>query len=136
MNGDSKNSRSRAGDELGQLRERFEQWRQQKRDRRQRIPSALWDAAAGQARQRGVCLVARTLRLDYLRLKKRASSVPQQQRSSSMPFVECLLPGPAAASENVIELINRQGARMILRLPASSHHDWLEWAQLFWRQAP
>jgi hypothetical protein len=49
MNGDSKNSRSRAGDELGQLRERFEQWRQQKRDRRQRIPSALWDAAAGLA---------------------------------------------------------------------------------------
>lgn len=137
MNGDSKNRQAQAWDELGQLRERFEQWRQQKRDRRQRIPSALWDAAAGLARQRGVYPVARTLRLDYLMLKKRAGMAPQRRRSpAGMPFVECLLPGPVVASENVIELVNRQGARMILRLPGSGREDWLGLAQLFWQEAP
>jgi hypothetical protein len=137
MNGDFKINREEAGDELGQLRVRFEQWRQQKRHRRQRIPSALWDAATGLARQRGIYPVARTLRLDYILLKKRAGLACERQRSpATMPFVECLLPGPAIASENVVELVNRHGARMILRLPGSNRQDWQALAQLFWREAP
>jgi hypothetical protein len=129
--------RSEAGDELGHLRERFEQWRRQKRHRRQRIPAALWDAATGLARQHGVSPVARALGVDYVMLKARAGVVPRLRRSAStMPFVECLLPGPEVASENVIELIHRRGARMILRLHGTGRGDWLELAQLFLREAP
>ncbi|MBV5333691.1 hypothetical protein JZU57_00170, partial [bacterium] len=51
-------------------------------------------------------------------------------------FVECMLPGASIGSESVIELVNGQGARMILRLPGSGRQDWLELAQLFLRKAP
>jgi hypothetical protein len=129
--------REESVDEIRHLREQFDQWRLQKSHRRQSIPPALWDAATGLARQYGVFPVARSLRIDYGRLKERMGNPPGLPRSAAtMPFVECLLPGPAAASENVLELVNRQGARMILRLHGSCRQDWLELAQLFLREAP
>ena len=60
-----------AGDSLEALRQRFEQWRQGRRQG-ERIPAAMWVAAVKEARTRSVYRVARALRLDYAMLKLRA----------------------------------------------------------------
>jgi hypothetical protein len=69
--------------ELEQLRRRFEGFRNMQFVR-SRLPESLWVAAAELARRRGVNPTARTLRLDYTGLKKRAvsSTVTRGRRQS------------------------------------------------------
>ncbi len=135
MNGDHVNDRDGTPRALGLLRYRFEHWRRQNGPgHRRRIPTELWEEAAVLAREHGVVKVARTLRLDYSTLKHRAgvhAHRPPQQRMS--PFVELVMPDAQAMSENLIELVNRQGARMTLRLHASGNQILLELAEVFLR---
>jgi hypothetical protein len=49
------------------------------------------------------------------------------------PFVELRMPGSEATAENVIELVNRQGARMTLRLPPSCRQAVVDLAEVFLR---
>jgi len=58
-----------ARDSLEALKQRFEQWRGQ-RKQGERIPTAMWTAAVKEARARSVYRVARALRLDYRRAKQ------------------------------------------------------------------
>jgi len=57
---------------LENVRLRFERWRRS-RTGRQRIPETLWAAAVDLARDYGVHRTAKTLRLDYYRLRKRVT---------------------------------------------------------------
>jgi hypothetical protein len=120
---------------LERLRDRFEQWRQQNGPRhRRRIPTALWEAAAVLAREHGVVTVARRLRLDYSTLKQRAGvHAPRSSPPRPDPFVELVLPDARAVTENRVELVNRQGARLTLRLPGPERQTLLALAEVFLR---
>jgi hypothetical protein len=136
MNGENLNGKSGAPGALGRLQDRFAQWRQQSGPgQRRRIPNAFWEEASVLARQQGVFKVARTLRLDYATLKKRAGvNADRQRQQTPVPFVELMMSGPTATSENVIELVNRQGARMTLRLHPACRQAIVDLAEVFLRQ--
>ena len=55
---------------VAQLQRQLEQFRSSQPERT-KLPESLWQAAVELARQHGVHPVARPLRLDYTRLKKR-----------------------------------------------------------------
>jgi hypothetical protein len=135
MNGDHKNDRDGIPRALGQLRDRFERWREQNGPGcRRRIPKEFWEGASVLARGHGVFKVARTLRLDYATLKQRAGvhgHRPPRPRTS--PFVELVMPDARAMSDNLIELVNRQGARMTLRLHAPGSQTLRELTEVFLR---
>ena len=103
--------------ELEQVRQELEQWRSTQAHRSP-IPEPLWGAAAKLARQHGVQLTARTLRLDYARLKARVK--PKARRKSAVrsspalrravpAFVELLAPRPGSSQECRVELEGPRG---------------------------
>jgi hypothetical protein len=100
-----------------------------------RLPQARWTSAGTLALTHGVGAVARTLRLDYNKLKRQvapsASAVPLAPAS----FVE-LRPRewmPQAATLCRMELSDRAGAKMTLELPCDSATV-VGVAQAFWRR--
>jgi hypothetical protein len=122
--------------DLNELRDQLEQWRQSQAGVI-RLPEALWISAATLAVTHGVGPVARTLRLDYSKLKRQ---VPQASAaglpSAPAAFVE-LRPHqwlPQATTACRIELSDRHGAKMTLELPCDSATV-VGVAQAFWRRA-
>jgi len=138
MNGDCLSSGDGIPRALGHLRARFEQWRQRNGlGHRRRIPADLWEEASVLARELGVFRVASTLQLDYATLKQRAGDhLPQRPQHPPDPFVELTLPGPESGPQQVIELVNRQGARLTLRLHALESQALLDLAEVFLRKRP
>ena len=100
---------------------RLESWRKSGSSRR-RIPEPLWRAAAELARRVGVNPIARQLRLDYYSLKRRVQKAPPTKarskpaESPSPSFVEVEFPAPGVTAECVIEVEDRWGRRMTVRL--------------------
>ena len=87
---------------LEELQGRFATWRSTGR-KGERIPEALWEAAAVAARELGVNRVSRAAGLDYTRLKRRVagSGAPQAETSPTATgpvFVE--LPTDSVASRS------------------------------------
>ena len=113
------------GESLEQLGQRFKHWRET-RVRSQRIPAQMWTAAVQMALQLGVQRVAKVLRVDYERLKRRVQGaggvVPAGKigtRKVDTVFVEMLVSPPTAAPgrcECALELENAQGAKMRMEL--------------------
>src|SRR5215471_20342359 len=104
---------------LEETRQQLEHWRST-RACRARVPEALWAAAVGLARQHGLYPTARTLRLDYTRLKERVESAgegeghaPRRTREVPPSFVELRAAGSAAECEIEWE---RPGGKMRMQL--------------------
>jgi hypothetical protein len=106
---------------MEQARQQLERWRRT-RPHRSRIPEPLWAVAVELARQHGLYATARTLRLDYTRLKARLKSARRACGVSSEPtsspteppaFVELIGPGPPSFPESVVELEGPCGRRRI-----------------------
>ena len=135
MNGDKMNNQDGFRGELEQLHRDFAQWRQQNGQRRVKIPEHLWQDAAVLARSHGVTKVATTLRLDYHKLKELAGVTVhhKQVQRSELSFVELMMPGPGMAAERVIELINRKGCRMTIRLSQHCVRDLVDLTEVFLR---
>lgn len=121
--------------DLNQLRRQLAAWRRAQSGR-PRLPDALWRAATDVARTQGPSRVARLLRLDYYKLRKRLAAT-----ASLLPappaFVE--LKGAqmfgTALGESAVELSDGTGARMTLRV----RHDVATLVALvesFWRRSP
>ena len=116
---------SSPGQSLEQLGLRLKCWREA-RVRGQRIPVEMWTAAVDMARQFGVQPVAKGLRVDYGRLKRRvqgaggvAHAGKIDTRKVDSRFVEMLVSAPNSAPgrcECALELENAQGAKMRLEL--------------------
>jgi len=117
---------SQSGDSLEELKQRFEQWRGE-RKQGERIPTAMWTAAVKEARARSVYRVARALRLDYAMLKLRAhphgkarGAAPSSQVAprfvelfaATMP-VTSTTPAAPGRPECVVEMQNVRGAKMM-----------------------
>ena len=102
--------------DLRQLQRQLGTWRRQQSGR-VRLPEAVWISAATLAQRHGASLVARTLHLDYYKLRQRLTG-RFLLRGAPPAFVELQVaqaPGPSAG-EVAVELSDGTGARMTLRL--------------------
>jgi len=132
--------------DLHRLQQQLRGWRRSQTGRA-RLPENLWRAAAELARSQGPSTVARTLRLDYYKLRERlAASAPavvvapvgrvealEERRRPD--FVEVKVAGftEVGAGESVVALDDGTGARMTLRVggdPATL----VALAESFWRR--
>ena len=87
---------------------RFERWRSGHKARLP-IPNALWKAAAEAAREHGVFRAAKSLRLDYTKLKRVMESDAASIRAPSPRFVELAPADGIAMAECMIELEGPRG---------------------------
>ena len=121
--------------DLNQLRHQLNRWRQSQSGAT-RLPQALWTSAATLALTHGVGPVARTLRLDYTKLKRQVPPPAQAAPVAPASFVELRprewLPQVAAACR--IEVSDPAGAKMTLELPCDPATV-VGVAQAFWRRA-
>jgi hypothetical protein len=121
--------------DLNQLRHQLDRWRQSQSGAT-RLPEALWISAATLASTHGVGPVARTLRLDYNKLKRQVPQAPADSVPMAPPsFVE-LRPRewlPQAAAVCRIELSDPAGAKMTVDLPWDTPTV-VGLAQAFWRR--
>jgi hypothetical protein len=123
--------------DLSQLRRQLDLWRQSQSPCT-RLPDALWKSAATLVKTHGVGCVARTLRLDYTKLKRRVTERPgiSVQPSTPPAFVELQLDGALndATRSCRVELSNPAGGKMTVHLPCDAPAV-LGLAQAFWRRA-
>jgi len=89
------------------------------------------------ARGYGLSRVAQALRVNYAALKRHllAAATPQAARSGAVApeFVEVPTTACSSTSQWVIELEDRRGSKLTLRLAASDHAAALALAQGLWR---
>ena len=119
--------------DLNQLQRQLFAWRRQQSGR-PRLPEAVWSAATELARNQGPSLVARTLRLDYYKLRQRLAG-PSSLLTALPTFVE-VKGEPTSGSgleESSVELSDGTGARMTLRV-RSELATLVALAQSFWRR--
>jgi hypothetical protein len=120
--------------DLNRLQRQLSGWR-----RRQagpvRLPEAVWKAATELARTQSPSRVARTLCLDYYKLRERLAGTASLQRTTTA-FVEVKSPwvSEAVTDQAAVELSDGTGARMTLRV-RSDLSTLLALAQSFWRRA-
>jgi hypothetical protein len=99
---------------LEEVQGQFELWRQQ-RTKGQRIPEALWKAAAALYPRHSIYQISRALRLDHMDLKARVG-VGERRRSKRKQepqFIE--LPFTSSAvdtAECLVKVRDRRGARI------------------------
>jgi hypothetical protein len=91
---------------------RFERWRKSHRGRLP-IPEGLWASAAELAREHGVFLTAKVLRLEYGKLKHMAAAAAGSAPAAATTFLELVPPQTAGLSECVIELEGPRGKMRI-----------------------
>ena len=114
--------------DVAQLRDRVDHWRKTRR-KRSPMPEALWDEAASLARVHGVYPICRAVRLNYENLRKRAEQAAHGSHDGEAcpgGFVElsaAQLLGAPASTQTVLELSDREGTRLTLRLPPGGEVD-------------
>jgi hypothetical protein len=122
-----------ARDILSEVESQFERWRRSRR-RGTRIPTSLWEAAVGAARDCGVSKVAGALRLDYYKLKERLEAAPGPAPVGRGGFLEIPWPSPPA-SECVFELEDAEGTHLRVTLKGASPAELEPLARALWSLA-
>ena len=123
--------------ELAAVRSALETWRRTRTHRRP-IPPEIWEQVVPLARTHGVSRVSEALRLNYYALKRRLGAPKRARRrsgSTSGPsFVEVKRPGWAdTPSGSVVEVEDRMGRKMKLRLAEPGGVDTVALVQAFWK---
>ena len=134
----SKAKREELAAKIEPLRLQIQAWRQS-RPPGQRMPEPLWEAATQLAKEYGVSAVQGILRVDYRGLEYRATGVnkgkPAQAPAAGQPptFVE--LPSVLAPRrvEHTIELEDRSGRRLTVKVCGGNLAEVLPLAQAFWK---
>jgi hypothetical protein len=117
------------------VRQRLEQWRQNRRPG-DRIPEELWQAMGKLARVHGVNRVADALRVQYCALRDRVEATLSSKPRADADFIEIPVSNvPSADSGCVVELQDRDGSRLTLRLPALTAADAATLIQAYRRAA-
>ena len=121
-------------DRLDAVRRRLDAWRRT-RCGHERIPDRLWTAAVQMAGVYGLCTTARTLRLDYVALKRHVESARRQGPPGpepAMSFVEVLPSERTSVPECILELENPSGAKMRVHLKGIPVPDLTALSRSFW----
>lgn len=120
--------------DLNRLQRQLSGWRRRQSGRVQ-LPEAVWQAATQLARTQSPSRVARTLQLDYYKLRERLAGTFSLQRTTPA-FVEVKGQwiSEAVSDQAAVELSDGTGARMTLRV-RSDLSTLLALAQSFWRRA-
>jgi len=111
-----------------QLRRRIEYWRRT-RERRTAMPGDLWRDAIALARTGRPYAVARALRIDFDGLRRRmaetgaGASDPVPGAFVQLSGAEILGASASSAPGTVVELSDRDGVRLTVRLTAGSEVD-------------
>ena len=126
----------RFSSDIEAVRRPLEAWRR-RRKHRDRIPEPLWAGMTKLARAYGVSRVSAALRVPYYALKDRVAG-SQKSLAISPPklphFIE-LKPLPSAPSAVcLVELEDRAGSKMTLRLEPGMGVDALALLEAFWRR--
>jgi hypothetical protein len=105
------------------------------RQRGQRIPEALWQAATELARIHGLNPTVAALKLNYYDLQRRlqAGRAPRRGGPHAPVFVEVpAVPLPPGGDERgTVELVQASGARLVLRFADAGPRDLLPVVKLF-----
>jgi len=119
--------------DLDQLQRQLSAWRR-RQSGRVRLPEALWASASTLAQRHGASLVARTLHLDYHKLRRR-SAKGSWPAEGAPAFIELqVAPSPQpSGGEASVELSDGTGARMTLRVRAELPTV-VALAETFWRR--
>lgn len=102
--------------DLNRLQRQLSGWRREQSGRT-RLPEALWHAATDLARTQSPSRVARVLRLDYYKLRKRLAGTPSLLATPPV-FVELKVASMfgSGPGESAVEMSDGTGARMALRV--------------------
>src|SRR5450755_95427 len=116
-------------DDLLQLSQRFEEWRRANPPRT-RLPEPMWVAAVEMAQRHGLHCTTKTLRMDYMRLKKRLRAGTQPPKLAPPAFLELLASPTTGPMECVVEL-ESNGGKMRVSMKGAA----LDWGNLLhaWR---
>ena len=117
--------------DMEQARQELEAWRST-HPPRCHIPDSLWKRAAELANQHGLYLTSRTLRVDYMRLKKRVQPTSPERKSTGLPrFIELVAPTVAGIAECVVEL-EGAGRRMRIQLKGMGVTELVGLSRMVW----
>jgi hypothetical protein len=112
---------------------RLERWRSKRRGR-ERIPEALWAAAAELAREHGVNAVSRALHLEFNQLKRWAESAAAMKQQTATPrpaFVEVIAPAANVQRTCVVEMEGRRG-KLRIELPGAATAELAGLSRALW----
>lgn len=110
-------------------------WRR-RRKAREPIPKPLWRAMVSLARRYGLSPVAQALKVNYTALKQHllaSANAPGPGSGPTPRFVEVPLTAWPNSSQCVIELEDRDGSKLTLRLAQTDGAAALALAQGLWR---
>lgn len=123
---------------LARVKPALAAWRLERRHR-EAIPETLWRMIVPLARAHGVSPVARALGVNYTTIKERTvvgaqgASRPVEKQTACFIEVPMAKPGPWATScQWTMELEDRQGTKLTLRLAQADTTTALELAQGLW----
>lgn len=112
------------------VRDGIEHWRRT-RAKRSRMPEPLWAEAVMLARAHGVYRISQALRVNYDSLKARLVRAPKavgrgSGQAVAADFVELAPTAPliaAPAAGTVVEVVERNGSKLTIRLAAGTELD-------------
>jgi hypothetical protein len=118
---------------LEEVRERFEQWRDS-RNKRGRIPDALWQAAATLHPAYSLHQISKSLHLNHTKLRQ---CIHEQQAVSSLPatpaaFIDLGLSDAITPCECIVEMQHQDGARMRIQVKGGGRPDLMKLVRQFW----
>lgn len=87
------------------------------------IPDALWSAAVGVARKHGLTKTSRSLSIEYGVLKRKLEAEDAGQTTEFVELKALPLPEASVADGSVVEVVDSDGARMVIRLPGNGPLD-------------
>ena len=120
---------------LAQVQPALAAWRQ-RRKHREPIPAALWGAMATVARVHGLSRVAQALGVNYTALQRHVvARAARPTAAAELPpagFVEVPVPAWSAAPQWVLELADRDGTQLTVRLTPGDPPTALALAQGLW----
>jgi hypothetical protein len=117
--------------DMEQARQELEVWRSTHRPRCH-IPDSFWKRAAELATEHGLYLTSRTLRVDYMRLKKRVQPTSPERKSTELPrFIELMAPAAAGIAECVVEL-EGAGRRMRIQMKGMGVAELVGLSRMVW----
>jgi len=124
-----------AGRAIGDVRAKLRAWRRRTRSKG-RIPEELWRATVELARTYGVGSVAEALELNEGSLQRRLKT-SRRQAAPKIPsgpprFVEVELPSAGGPRDSVVQVEDRAGTRLTVRLSGVGSGDVEAIARALW----